>query len=131
MLLYANDYHGQYPDRVGLLLEGDDEDAVEGARIFVSPYSNDTPATGPTTHAVAAQMTAGGHVSYVYCGRGFAATASANTVLAYGPLTGWGRNVLFGDGHVERVAPARTNYLLSELAAGNNPPRALSSATAP
>ena len=100
--------------------------------MLVSPFSSDTPAQGPTTQALIAQLRSGGHLSYVYIGKGQTTSASAEAVLGYGPVIAaggppyaGGRNVLFGDGHVEYVLPASANWMLAELAAGHNPPRPL------
>jgi prepilin-type processing-associated H-X9-DG protein len=125
MLLHANNCQGKYPDHIDALVE------FLAPESLVSPYSTETPAKGPTTQAIVAQLNAGGHLSYVYCGGGFTTAASADTVFAYGPPIDSGRNFLFGDGHVEWDDSKQTKYLLSELAAGHNPPRPLSSATAP
>ncbi len=125
MLLYANDSGGKYPDHIeDLLVEEITPD------VFVCPNSNDTyAAVGPTTQATQANLIAPGHCSYIYCGKGFTSSASANTIFAYEPLgnhkdEGNGSNVLFGDGHVEFVEKKLMTKILAELAAGQNPPRA-------
>jgi len=106
ILLYTNDHQGEYPDSFQtILLDGDG--FVSGA-VFVSPARSETPANGSTTRAIAAQMGAGGHVSYIYLGRGLSANiVTPNTIVAYEmiPSPGGGTNVLFGDGHVEFVGP--------------------------
>ena len=64
----------------------------------------DTPAAGPTTQTVAANLLAGGHCSYVYLGSGFDVKTVANkAVVACEPPSlngGAGMNVLLGDGSV-------------------------------
>jgi len=117
ILLYANDNQGQYPDSFGTLLLN--EDITSDA--FVCPDSNDTPATGATTQAIVANLTAGGHLSYVYLGNGMnTATVGANAVVAYEPLSNHantGMNVLFGDGRVDFISPAAAGALISKVAA--------------
>jgi prepilin-type processing-associated H-X9-DG protein len=119
--LYANDHGGHYPNTFGELFE---EDLISG--VFVCPDTNDTPATGATTQALAANLTAGGHLSYIYLGKGMIQTVSGKLVVAYEPLANHktGMNVLYGDGHVTFVELAAAQKMLAELAAGHNPPRA-------
>src|ERR1700679_972401 len=93
--LYAQDHNGQFPDSFGTILMNE---PIE-ANVFNCQSSDDTPAQGPTTQAVAADVTSGGHLSYIYLGRGLTtATVTPNTVLATEPLTHHlvGINVLFG-----------------------------------
>jgi prepilin-type processing-associated H-X9-DG protein len=107
ILIYSNDHNGQYPDDFQTLLLTTDITS----ECFVCPSSNDVLATGPTTQAIANNLTTGGHLSYMYLGKGMnTRTISADTVVAYEPLSNHGNdgsNVLFGDGHVEfLLAPA-------------------------
>ena len=122
MALYANDHQGRYPDTMGDLLEEDMTTAV-----FICPASNDqVAATAPTTQAAAANLLAGGHLSYIYCGKGIIGTPPANKVLAYEPLANHqntGMNVLYGDGHVEFFRVPAATAMIAELNAGHNPPR--------
>ena len=102
ILLYTNGHGGRYPDTLGEVLATEEISATA----FVCPASADEAATGPTTRATAAALSAGGHCSYVYVGRGLnAATVAATTVVAYEPVAnhGDGGNVLYGDGHAEWV----------------------------
>jgi prepilin-type processing-associated H-X9-DG protein len=122
-LMYANEHSGQYPDSLSTVLR--DEDITSG--VFVCPSSNDTPAQGPTTQAIVANLTAGGHLSYIYVGKRLTTAASADTVLAYEPLTnhgGDGMEVLYADGHVEFQIAVTARKIIAELQAGHNPPRA-------
>src|SRR5438034_9570599 len=99
MLLYANENRGAFPPRPeDLLLTQDIESTV-----FVCPSTNDSPAPGSSPQQQAAKLTAGGHDSYVYLGKGLRNTAGYKTVLVYEPLSNHknaGMTVLFGDGHV-------------------------------
>ena len=100
VVIYAEAHGGRYPDTLGDMLTTTDISPAA----FVCPASADVPAIGPTTRAVADNLTAGGHVSYVYVGRGLTTrTVTPSTVIAYEPLAnhGDGGNVLYGDGHAE------------------------------
>ena len=124
--MYANDNHGQFPPDLATVLLTQELTS----EVFVCYRTSDTRATGPTTRAVAANLEAGGHLSYVYCGRGMDMNAPATAVLAYERPGnhGDGMHVLFGDGHVEFLDAKRGRLLLAELVAGHNPPRALDQA---
>jgi prepilin-type processing-associated H-X9-DG protein len=109
-LMYAKDHHGRWPDRFEDMFE---EDVTPD--VFCCPRSSDTPATGPTTQAVAANLSTGGHLSYVYLGKGLIEPVPDDVVVAYetpGHHDGL-NNVLFGDGHVERLNSAEMTRLLS------------------
>jgi prepilin-type processing-associated H-X9-DG protein len=121
IVMYANENHGAYPDSFATLLANEDITAS----VFVCPESNDTDATGPTTQAFVTNLTAGGHLSYIYVGAGWTtATTPANAVVAYEPLTnhgGTGMNVLFGDGHVDWLTPAQAKAILAKAGQGKPP----------
>ncbi len=128
MLLYSNENAGQYPDDFGPLLLTQDIEPKN----FVCPGSPDTPAGGESRAQWAANLRAGGHLSYVYCGRGQSPTSPAAAILAYeadgnhGPssnATVHGRTFLYADGHVAYLSAAAANHAVNELAAGHNPPR--------
>jgi prepilin-type processing-associated H-X9-DG protein len=130
--MYASENGGQYPDTIDKLMTTQDVTP----EVFVCPSSKDTPATGATPQAQAANLTAGGHLSYVYVGKGMSTptgTGAANvttamlasTVVAYEPLTNHsnaGINVLFADGHVAFVPAAQAKQLIADVQAGKNPP---------
>jgi hypothetical protein len=64
--MYANENHGVFaPDMATLLLT---QDLTSEA--FICGATHDTRASGPTTQAVAANLGAAGHLSYVYSGKG-------------------------------------------------------------
>jgi hypothetical protein len=96
--LYTKDSGGKYPDTFGTLLLTQDITSA----VFVSPESQDTPAAGPTPNATVADLTAGGHLSYVYLGRGLSGDVPDDVVVAYENPTIWpnGTNVLYANGFV-------------------------------
>jgi prepilin-type processing-associated H-X9-DG protein len=130
ILLYANENHGHYPDSVDQLLLTQDITSP----VFVCPSSKDAAATGATTQAVATNLHTGGHLSYVYLGKGMTNDAAATTVVAYEPLSNHsnaGCNVLFGDGSVRFIAQPQAGQLIKQLEAGQNPSGANGATTAP
>jgi prepilin-type processing-associated H-X9-DG protein len=127
MLLYANAHGGEYPDSLTTIARETDLNPV----VYVCPLTDAKQPPGPTSRAVADQLTDGHHLSHVYAARGLKSDVSENTVLAFEPLAnhGDGMNVLFGDGRVEFVQPAEGARLAARVAAGEspvvwNPPRA-------
>jgi prepilin-type processing-associated H-X9-DG protein len=99
LLLYGNENRGQYPPTLDLLLKTQDIDST----VFVCPSSNDTAAPGATAAQQAGSLNSGGHLSYIYLGRGMTYNSPADAPVLYEPLTNHsndGTNVLFGDGHV-------------------------------
>ncbi len=121
ILLYANDHQGQYPDSFGTILLNEDI----RPDVFVCPDSADEPATGATTQTTAANLTTGGHLSYIYLGSGMnSATVPANAVVAYEPLSNHGNsrmNVLMGDGTVDFLKPSAAASVLSQVTAKKFP----------
>jgi len=120
ILLYSNDFAGQYPDTFQTLLMNEDITSS----VFVSPSRSETPAEGATTRQLADQLDAGGHLSYVYLGRGLTAhTVTANMVVAYEmpASANGGGNVLFGDGHVEYFDGDYISNLVAKVATGEFP----------
>jgi prepilin-type processing-associated H-X9-DG protein len=122
MMLYANENNGAYPDTIGGLMDQPITTAV-----LVCPSSTDTPALpGATPKATGANVEAGGHLSYVYLGKGLTNRAQADLVLVYEPMANHhnsGMSVLYGDGHVEFLNAQNAGAVMAELNAGHNPPR--------
>ena len=120
--MYANENRGAFPPDFPTLLVTQDLTSD----VFVCYRTDDERATGPTTAAVAAQLTAGGHLSYVYTGRALTAKSPAGAVVAYEPLGNHrdGANVLYVDGTVKWFPAREMKKLTDELDAGHNPPRA-------
>ena len=96
------------------------------AYTFVCRATTDTPAQGPTTQAIVADLTSGGHLSYVYLGKGFNTKTVANdAVIAYEPLENHktGLNVLVGDGRVRFLFEPEADQFLAKVRAGGSPVR--------
>jgi prepilin-type processing-associated H-X9-DG protein len=121
ILLYSVDDGGEYPDSFQTLLLNEDITS----EVFVSPFRAETPAVGPSTQAIASQLTVGGgHMSYIYLGKGLSMSKTTfDTIVAYDlPATpGTGTNMLFGDGHVEYIDPPTTAKILARVSAGQFP----------
>jgi prepilin-type processing-associated H-X9-DG protein len=122
--LFANDHNGNFPDTAEQLLAHSDLESI----VFVCPSSNDTAAPGADSKIQAANLRAGGHLSYVYVGKGLSAVtgpgATGKAIVAYEPLTNHangGINVLFSDGHVEFFNPQQAQRIVADLQAGKNP----------
>jgi prepilin-type processing-associated H-X9-DG protein len=120
IMIYCNDNNGSYPDSFATILMN--EDVISD--LFINPASNDAPATGPTTQAIANQLAAAGHCSYVYMGRGLnAKTVTPDTIVAREiPLNpGDGANVLFADGHTAYVDNAHIIKIIARHDSGQFP----------
>lgn len=124
MMLYCNENRGQFPDRWEELLRTQQVPTF----LMVCPSSSDTDAPGDSWQERLANLSSGGHCSYVYLAKGMNTTnVSSKTILAYEPLKNHknqGMNVLFGDGIVVFEDKIQAKKMLDELSAGHNPPRA-------
>jgi hypothetical protein len=122
-MLYCNDNGGEFPDSFQAILLNEDMTA----NVFVSPSSNDTPATGSTPRAIADQLMSPGHCSYIYLGRRLNGhMISPDCIIAYESLAdykGQGTYVLYGDQHVEFQDAATALKIAAEAAAGMFPIR--------
>jgi prepilin-type processing-associated H-X9-DG protein len=118
---YAAEHEGQLPDgwedMAGMI-------PPEYLRFMVCKEAGDAPPRGPTTQAVVDEFRAGGHVSYVYLGRGRTMRSlKQNTPLVYDPHPHDGKMLfLFADGHSEALPHARAVQLLQQLADERAPP---------
>lgn len=114
IFLYANENGGALPSRLEQLILTQDVPAS----IFVCGSSNDKPAQD------VANLSDGGHQSYIYLGKDRNWRLDANFVIAYESMThhNEGFNALFGDAHVEFISGANARKVHSELQAGINPP---------
>jgi prepilin-type processing-associated H-X9-DG protein len=98
------------------------------ADAFVCPAGGDTPAPGATAEARAANLYTGGHLSYVYLGRGMSkrngpgAGASAVVLYEQPHYHADGIHVLFVDGHVAYVPQPDAQKLITDVQTGKNPP---------
>ena len=105
ILLYQQDHQQQYPPDLATLWQ---TEQLSGP-VFVCPSSNDTPAASP------AQLTSGGHLSYVYLPPAPNTVPNANAPVLYENGADHGNdgtNVLFGDGHVSWLNAAAAKALL-------------------
>jgi prepilin-type processing-associated H-X9-DG protein len=120
IFVYCRDHQGQYPDSFSAMFLDEGNQGL-GVEAFVCPDSKDTPATGATAQAVAANLLAPGHCSYIYVGRGLTSgTVAPDAAVAYEPMAnngGAGMNVLFGDGHVEFVSAGVAGQILGKVSA--------------
>jgi hypothetical protein len=120
---YRDDHGGDFPDTLSqLLLCGD----ISQPGLFVSPRRQETPATGATTRAIIDQIIAGGHLSYLYLGRGLTtATTTPGTIIAYEipgtPNDAYGVVVFADDAHTEIIDHGRFVAMLARVANGTFP----------
>ncbi|MDB5320543.1 MAG: hypothetical protein JWN40_2174 [Phycisphaerales bacterium] len=119
MFLYANEYRGAWPPALEDLILTQDITP----EIFVCPSSNDTRAPGVYIQA-AANLSSGGHLSYVYIGQMMKGSPDPALVVMYEPMTnhGNGFHALFADGHNEFLTGRGTEKIHAELQSGQNPP---------
>ena len=121
IMLYANENRGAYPDRLEDLLLTQQI----SSDVFACPFTNDTPSPGATPQAQAANLSAGGHLSYVYLGKGLTTQCNPEIVVLYecvGDYGFKGANFLFAEGHVEFINAPLAQKMINDLAAGQNPP---------
>ncbi len=122
--MYASQDQGKFPPSLAALIDGPDAQEIPAA-VMVCPSSKDSAPDPTSTTRAAADMKAGGHLSYIYVGAGLTDQSSPDTVLAYEPLTnhdGDGSNVAYTDAHVEWHSAAEVKMMIASLNAGKNPP---------
>jgi predicted Zn finger-like uncharacterized protein len=121
LLLYSNDNRGAFPPRLeDLIISGHVDSSV-----FVCPSCMDSAAPGATPQAQAQNLSAGGHLSYVYIGQRMNSSAPADAVVLYENVTnhdGDGCNMLHGDGHIDFISKPQMQQIITQLQAGKNPP---------
>jgi hypothetical protein len=120
ILLYSSDNNGAYPDSFRTILLSEDV----GSDKFVSPLSFDTPAQGANQQAIADQLTAGGHLSYVYLGNELTTTnVTPDTIVAYEKLEHDvdGTNILYSDGRVDWIDRVIAAKIIASAQAGKFP----------
>jgi predicted Zn finger-like uncharacterized protein/prepilin-type processing-associated H-X9-DG protein len=120
LLLYANQNHGAYPPKLEDLITAQ---LIDG-QPFVCPSTNDTVAPG-IGNAQATNLSAGGHLSYVYIGQKLSPSSPADQVLVCELPSNHnndGGNFLFADGHVEFFNGPNVQKMIANLKAGKNPP---------
>jgi prepilin-type processing-associated H-X9-DG protein len=116
--LYASENSGHYPPTLRDLLLTQEI----GPEAFICPESSLTPATGPTTRAIAdSMMTA--HCSYAYLGAAYTSNTPKNAVVAYELAPGHAHvprpgsiNVLFADGNVQMLTPRQFQSITKQIA---------------
>lgn len=105
---YANDNGDCYPDSIDAIVKPPVQFPPE---VLVCPSSNEIRAANVET------INEGGHISYVYLGKGRkCAEMGMDDPLVYEPLSnhkGAGANALFGDTHVEFLTPAELAKVLA------------------
>lgn len=124
MMLYAGENRGRLPDCLEDLILTQDASAES----FVCPLSNDVPAAGATTQAVANNLSAGGHLSYVYLAKGMVWGSDPAVVLLYERPGNHAPhfdtvNFLFADGHIDGISLSDAKRMIKQLEAGINPPK--------
>lgn len=120
LIAYARTHGGTYPPRLeDAVLTGDIDPAV-----LLCPSSQDTLAPGDTPQAKAANLSNGGHCSYVLAvGGRRLADVNADTVILYespGAHDGDGSNILFGDGSVSWFLAANAQSIIQQAIASGN-----------
>jgi prepilin-type processing-associated H-X9-DG protein len=114
-IMYADQHGEHFPDSFKPLLSEED---LWHYSFFCPRVPTPTVATTQQAELVVTTQS-----SYTYLGKGLTKDASADTVLAYEPLTdhGDGINVLFTDAHVEWLDAIDANALLGRVRAGEWP----------
>jgi hypothetical protein len=121
MLLYSVENNNQYPPRLEDLLLTQEI----SSEVFVCPSCNDDPAPGTTAQAQAQNLSAGGHLSYIYIPN-LNNSLPADAIVLYEPLSNHdndGCNMLHGDGHIDFYTRAQAEKIIAQLKSGRNPAR--------
>ncbi len=120
-LMYANQYHGNFPPSVAAIIDGPGAQEIT-PNVFVCPDSRDEPLTLPIGNRVDSELRAMGHLSYVYVGRDLRFDAPTDTVLLYEPLSnhGDGTHVAYVDAHVNWVSAAQFDRIVNRMKASKH-----------
>lgn len=122
--MYAAQNNGQYPPGLSPLITAGPATPSD----FICPFTSDTPAPGATRQQQAANLTSGGHLSYVYLGANLSTRSPSGAVLAYDPPSHHGVTgtpFLFRDGHTAWIDQQTAQKAVAELNRGQNPPPSL------
>jgi prepilin-type processing-associated H-X9-DG protein len=120
LAIYQHDHAGAVPESLKELVAAGELNVAS----LVCPLTSDTPATGATPAETLAELSKGGHISYVYLGGGIEGTVGSEVVLAYErSMNHLGAHVLFADGHVDWLTPQLMQPILDDVAAGRRPLR--------
>ena len=114
--IYANEHDGKFPDSFEALLQTGDI----MPDYLICRGSNDTEAPGASSAEWASHLSEGGHVSYVYVGKGLTQSVPnpQSVVVAYEPLgnhPGEGTNFVFADGRVRRLDDKKAKALIAAI----------------
>lgn len=119
--MYANSNSNHFPDKLEDLLQSDPS---LDRSVFVCPSDNKAPPTSTSVQAAQQEIASGKNCSYIYVGADLTASATADTVILFEPLSdhgGQGMNVLFADFHVEWLTKSEAQTILNQQAAGTRP----------
>lgn len=117
LLVYANENRDRLPPSIAGAVEAGLE-----PRVFVSPMTGHAPPTYrlPVADWRTVEGDVESHTDYEYVGQGGKADFDSTNIVAYTKdiYHGEGRNVLFGDGHVEFVRTAELGRLFAAVNKG-------------
>jgi predicted Zn finger-like uncharacterized protein/prepilin-type processing-associated H-X9-DG protein len=113
--MYSNANAGAFPNKLEDLVQSDPSLSLS---VFVCPSDTKLPP------ANAQQIASGTNDSYIYVVKDLNASAPADVVVLYEPLSdhgGQGMNVMFADFHVEWLTKAEAKSILDQQVAGTRP----------
>jgi len=121
ILFYNMEFGSRLPTSLALIAGNEGLDG----RAMICGSTGDTPAAGSTTRAFIDELEKPGHCSYVFVAGGLnLAELPADAVLAYEPAARHNMTqVLFADGHAERLPVSAEIVILQQVANGVSPVR--------